>query len=407
MKLYNELPENYEPYRTPIKLMPTETICCPASLKVDLYQGCSFSCLYCFAMDWFLHMYHSWYRPSKPADFSVVEKEFELAFKKNSQKPLSVALRHRQYVRLGSMTDSFQHVELEHKLTKKFFELCNSYDGYPVLIFTKSVLQSRDEYIKLMKEGNYVCQESISIWDDTLRKKIEPGTYSTEKRFEALEKLNKHNIPIQVRISPHLYPITTIEDTEKIIKRAKEVGCNEVIWEPIRITSSENNVIKQETGIDMISEMKKLDIVETDYGVGCYRNIYPYRQKVMQQVKDLVEDNGMMFYHCLAEDPNNATCPGEDCCGMNNYSAFDDGRVQRQMQQLAFLIYEKGELSKDEVTDLWTCDEKEFNKQWDNGLLAKYLANVIFDGKKYIHCKDAYLGERLKHKKIVKVDEWL
>lgn len=406
-KLYNPLPENYEPYKTPIKFMTTETYCCPASLKVDLYQGCSFSCLYCFAMDWFLNMYHNWWRPSKPADISIVEKEFANAFSGKSDSPLSNALRHRQYIRLGSMTDSFQPIELEHRLTQKFFEIANKYDKYPVLIFTKSIIQSRDEYIKLMKDGNYVCQESISIYDDELRKKIEPGTYSTQKRFVALSKLHRHEIPVQVRISPHLYPLVDKNDTIRIIKEAQACGVNEIIWEPIRITTPSNKIFIQETGIDLIKRLKEFGDgeVESDYGGGSYRNTFPVRQKVMEWVKQEVEDRGMKFYHCLGENACNATKPGEDCCGMDNYSEFSKGAVKRNIQKIYVMLKEKGSLSYEEVSQLWTPNEKEAEKQWFDGTLIRYLADVTFDGKKYHYTKNAYLGKENKYESITKMQK--
>ena len=405
-KLYDELPEDYEPYKTPIKLMKTETFCCPASLKVDLYQGCSFSCLYCFAMDWFLNMYHNWWRPSKPADMKIVEKEFANAFSGKSNSPLADALRHRQYIRLGSMTDSFQPIELKHRLTQQFFEIANKYDGYPVLIFTKSNIQAQDEYIKLMKDGNYVCQESVSIYDDDMRKLIEPGTYSTQKRFIALSKLHKHDIPIQVRISPHLYPIIPMDDTIQIIKEAEACGVKEIIWEPIRITTPSNKIFKQHSGIDLIQKMKEYGDTESDYGGGSYRNTFPFRQKVMEEVKHEVEDRGMKFYHCLAENACNATCPGEDCCGMDNYPAFSEGAVKRNIQQIYMILKEKGTITYEDVQHLWSCDEREAKKQWFDGSLVRYLADVKFEDGMYSYEKNAYLGESKKYSKIARVDGW-
>ena len=409
IKLYDDLPDNAEPYKTPIKLMQTETYCCPASLKVDLYLGCSFSCLYCFAMDWFLNMYHNWYRPSKPADLSIVEKEFSNAFKGKSDTYLAKALRHRQYIRLGSMTDSFQHIEKKHKLTYEFFKISNKYDKYPVLIFTKSIIQAEDEYIKLMKDGNYVCQESISIYDDELRKKIEPGTWSAQKRFVALSKLNRHEIPVQVRISPHLYQLVDMSDTIKIIEEAQACGVKEIIWEPIRITTPCNKIFLQESGIDLIQKMKDYGDTESDYSGGSYRNIFPIRQKVMNEVKKEVEDRGMKFYHCLAENACNSSCPGEDCCGMDNYPEFSKGAVKRNIQKLYILLQEKGELSIDDVAHLHTCHNKEAIEQWNSGSLVKYMADVVFDerDKVYRYQKDAYMGENLRHKKVVKVDKWM
>ena len=53
--------------------------------------------------------------------------------------------------------------------------------------------------------------------------------------------------------------------------------------------------------------------------------------------------------------------------------------------------------------------EKEAEEQWNSGALVKYMADVVFDkyDKVYRYQKDAYLGESLKHKKVVKVDKWL
>ena len=412
-KLYDELPKEYELFKTPIKLIQTETMCCPASLKIDLYQGCSFSCLYCYAMDWSLNTYHTWYRPAKPCDFTVIEDAFDKAFNKKTDSKLSKALRHKQYIRLGSMTDVFQPIELKHRLTLKLFHLLNKYK-YPTLIFTKSTIQSKQEYVNIMSCGNYVCQESISIYDDKLRKKIEPGTYSTEERFKSLEILHKKGIPVQVRISPHLYPIVDMDDTIKIIERAYEVGCNEIIWEPIRITRPENNLFISEANIDLIEEMKKRGEVEIDYDGNCYRNVFPVRQKVMKEVKKEVTKRGMKFYHCLAENAYNSSCPGEDCCGMDNYPEFSKGSVKRFMQQMYVRLKENGELRLKDVEDLWTFDEKEFRRQWNNGYFSKYMSNVVMDefkdefgNAKYIWSTDAYRNKGARFLKVKPITEWV
>jgi len=413
MKLYNELPKDYKLYKTPLKLMPTETMCCPANLRIDLYQGCSFSCLYCYAMDWFLHTYHNWWRPAKPCDFNIIKKAFDLAFNKNSQSKISKVLRHRQYIRLGSCTDVFQPIELKHKLTLQLFKLLNKYDKYPALIFTKSILQAKPEYIELMQKGNYVCQESISIYDDKLRKKIEPGTFSTPERLKALETLHKNNIPVQVRISPHMYPICDMDDTIKIIQGAYEAGCNEIIWEPIRLTKSENKLFISEAGIDLIKEMEKYGEVECDYGGGCYRNIFPIRQDIMKQVKKEVTDRGMKFYHCLAEDGFNTTCPGEDCCGMDNYPEFSKGALKRFMQPMYVMLKEKGILTLKDVEHLYSCDEKTFKEQWNKGYFARYMRNIVIDdykddygNVKYKWSPDSYGGKKARFRKG-NIGEWI
>jgi DNA repair photolyase len=97
------------------------------------------------------------------------------------------------------------HMDDKFKVTKEFLRLLDFYN-YPFVVFTRSDLIAKDDYLSLIRPDLAAIQFSMSSTNDELNRKIEPGAPSAKRRLLALEKISKAGYWTTVRINP-LFPI--------------------------------------------------------------------------------------------------------------------------------------------------------------------------------------------------------
>jgi len=195
-------------FKSPMKLVNAHTTCqqCLYSFEVDTYgRGCTHDCVYCYAKDQ-LEMHGFWNRPIPfPMDITQIWKIFYTVFETTKATKWREILQNRVPIRIGSMSDSFMHMDRKYKVTLEFLKILKHYN-YPYIIFTRSDLVAHDQYIKEMDPKLCSVQMSISSTNDEMNKLIEPGAPSAKRRLEALEKLVEEGFWTTVRINP-LFPI--------------------------------------------------------------------------------------------------------------------------------------------------------------------------------------------------------
>ena len=129
-------------------------------------------------------------------------------------------LRKGTIVRLGGMTDCFQPIELDNRITYKIIKYLNKRRiGY--LIVTKSSIVANDEYLKIYDKDLAHFQITVTTTDDSI------------------EKLYKNGFDVQVRLSPFIYEYIDFD----ILNNIK---CNKILIEFLRV----NHWIKQWFDID-------------------------------------------------------------------------------------------------------------------------------------------------------------
>ena len=106
----------------------------------------------------------------------------------------------RTPIRIGSMSDSFMHVDKKYKVTQEFLKILDYYQ-YPYIIFTRSDLVAKEPYIDLLNKELCSIQMSIASTNDRMNKLIEPGTPSSERRLKALGTLAQNGFWTTVRIN--------------------------------------------------------------------------------------------------------------------------------------------------------------------------------------------------------------
>lgn len=160
---------------------------------MNLYRGCSHGCIYCDSRSHCYQMAH---------DFEDIE------VKENALTLLEHTLRHKRkkcMIGTGSMSDPYMPLEKDLQYTRKALELIYDY-GFGATLITKSNLVLRD--IDLLKKINTrtkcVVQMTLTTFDESLCKKLEPKVCTSKTRFEVLKALHSEGIPTVVWLSPIL-----------------------------------------------------------------------------------------------------------------------------------------------------------------------------------------------------------
>ena len=171
---------------------------------MNLYRGCTHGCIYCDARSTCYQMDHAFE---------------DIAVKANAPKLLEQALRRKRnkcMIGTGAMSDPYLHAEKELRLTRRCLELIEEY-GFGLAIQTKSDLILRD--LDLLKRINQktkcVVQMTLTTYDESLCRILEPNVCTTKRRAEVLNILRDEGIPTICWLTPIL---PFINDTEENIR---------------------------------------------------------------------------------------------------------------------------------------------------------------------------------------------
>lgn len=198
---------------------------------MNLYRGCTHGCIYCDSRSKCYQMDH---------DFEDIE------IKENSSEILAAQLlkkRHKAMISTGSMCDPYIPLEKTLKVTRSSLEVIEKY-GFGASVLTKSatVLRDLDILKRINEKSKAVIQMTLTTYDETLCKILEPYVSTTKERFEALKIFRDHDIPCVVWFDP-LLPF--INDTEEnlrgILAYCIEAKVKGIIFFGIGLTLREGN----------------------------------------------------------------------------------------------------------------------------------------------------------------------
>lgn len=175
-----------------------------SSNGMNIYRGCQHNCIYCDSRSLCYGMEH---------DFEDIE------VKQNAPFLLEKALKSKRkkcMIGTGAMTDPYIPLERELKLTRQCLEIIEKY-GFGATVLTKStdVLRDLDLFKSINNKSKAVVQMTLTTYDETMCKIIEPNVSSTKERFEALKIFRDNGIPTVVWLDPFL---PFINDTEENIR---------------------------------------------------------------------------------------------------------------------------------------------------------------------------------------------
>ncbi len=180
---------------------------------INPYNGCRHGCKYCYGMCQTHKDYATWLQatPRKElierlrADIRILKREDELCKVRD--------------IFLGSITDCYQPLEAEYNQTRQVIETLIA-NELPFSILTKSNLVLRD--IDLFK-GYKWCRvgTTITSFDETLRKDLEPFTADYNTRIKVLTTLKESGISTYLSGEP-IMPIEVSNPVE-IISKLKDI----------------------------------------------------------------------------------------------------------------------------------------------------------------------------------------
>ena len=191
---------------------------CHYPTRLDTYGcGCQHNCSYCYARS--LLDFRKLWNPARPsvADLSDIKRL------------IKEKLKAGDIVRLGGMTDCFQPIEREYRVTMQTLRALNN-AGVGYLIVTKNALVAESEYMAVFDRRLAHIQVTITSTEDKVSRLIEPGASLPAARIEAVERLQAAGFDTAVRLSPY---IPEFCDTEKI----NAIRCDKVVVEFLRVNS--------------------------------------------------------------------------------------------------------------------------------------------------------------------------
>ncbi|MBQ9824218.1 MAG: radical SAM protein [Solobacterium sp.] len=186
---------------------------------MNICRGCTHGCIYCDSRSDCYQFSH---------DFEDVE------VKANAPKLLEQTLRSRRnrvMISTGSMSDPYQPAEKDLKITRACLEVIEKY-GFGASVITKSdlVLRDLDLFERINGKSKAVLQMTLTIADEDLSRKIEPGVCTSKRRYEVLKAFQQKGIPAVVWMTPLLPWLTdTWENVEQILAWCFDAGVRGII----------------------------------------------------------------------------------------------------------------------------------------------------------------------------------
>ena len=195
------------------------------------YRGCEHGCIYCYARPT-----HNHFGLSSGLDF-----ETRLFAKYDAAELLRAALAQGSYVPktilIGGVTDPYQPIERELKITRSVLEVLTE-TRHPFTIITKSAALLRDLDLFSVGgtsgTGTAATAVSITTLDPTLARSLEPRAHHPEKRLAAVRALSEAGVPTTVMMAP-IIPGLNDHEIEPLLKAVAEAGAQSAGYTLLRL----------------------------------------------------------------------------------------------------------------------------------------------------------------------------
>ena len=186
---------------------------------MNIYRGCAHGCIYC---------------DSRSVCYQFTHAFEDIEVKQNAPQLLEQILsskKTRFMIGTGSMSDPYQPCEKELRMTRKCLEVIEKH-GFGASVITKSdlVLRDIDLFLRINEKAKAVLQMTLTIADEKLSRKIEPGVCPTGRRYEVLKAFQERGIPAVVWMTPLLPHLTdTEENVRQILEYCFDAGVKGII----------------------------------------------------------------------------------------------------------------------------------------------------------------------------------
>ena len=248
---------------------------------MNLYRGCTHGCIYCDSRSACYHINHRF------EDIEIKENAIELLEDALQRK------RNKCMIGTGSMTDPYMPLEEKLGMTRKAIETVYRY-GFGFTVITKSPLILRD--LELLQAVNTkakcVVQMTLTTYDDSLCKILEPNVAVTSERFTVLKTLRDAGIPTVVWLTPILPFINdTVENLEGILQYCIEAKVRGIICFGMGLTLRDGNREYFYKNLDAAFPGLKEKYIQR-YGTR-YSVIGPHNTRLMNIFRARCKENGI------------------------------------------------------------------------------------------------------------------
>lgn len=250
---------------------------------MNIYRGCTHGCIYC---------------DSRSKCYGFTHEFEDIEVKINAPQLLEKTLKSKRkkcMIGTGAMCDPYLHIEENLKLTRKCLELIDQYE-YGAAVQTKStrVLRDMDLLKSINDKTKAVVQMTMTTYDETLCKILEPNVSTTKERFEALLQFKEAGIPTVVWLTPILPFINdTEENIRGILGYCVEAGVKGIICFDMGVTLRDGNREYFYKALDKHFPGMKNKYIRT-YG-NAYDIPSPNNKKLLEILKKTCVKNGMMY----------------------------------------------------------------------------------------------------------------
>lgn len=250
---------------------------------MNIYRGCTHGCIYC---------------DSRSKCYGLTHEFEDIEVKINAPQLLEKVLKSKRkkcMIGTGAMCDPYLHIEENLKLTRKCLELIDQYE-YGVAVQTKStrVLRDMDLLKSINDKTKAVVQMTMTTYDETLCKILEPNVSTTKERFETLLQFKEAGIPTVVWLTPILPFINdTEENIRGILEYCVEAGVKGIICFGMGVTLRDGDREYFYKALD-----KHFPGIKNKY-IRTYGNAYdipsPNNEKLLEIFKEVCVKNGMIY----------------------------------------------------------------------------------------------------------------
>jgi len=198
------------------------------SHSLNPYRGCEHGCIYCYARPT-----HSYLGLSPGLDF-----ETRLIAKRNTAALLRAELARSSYqptmLAIGTVTDCYQPIERELRLTRQVIEILHECN-HPLGLVTKSSDVERDLDLLAPMAARKLAAVYVTITtlDADLARKLEPRAAAPHRRLRTLRTLADAGVPVGVSVAPQIPFIN--EDMEQVLEAAWDAGARSAFYHVLRL----------------------------------------------------------------------------------------------------------------------------------------------------------------------------
>jgi DNA repair photolyase len=267
--------------------------------SINPYRGCEHGCIYCFARPT-----HSFLGHSAGLDF-----ESKLYAKVNAAEVLERQLAQASYqakvIALGTVTDPYQPIEREHRITRSILEVLER-TGHPVGIVTKSagVVRDIDILQRMAERGLVKVAISVTTLDPRLARKMEPRASTPPKRLEAIRLLSAAGVPTVAMVAP-IIPALNDSEIEKILEAAHAAGARDAGYVLLRLPLELKQLFREWLETDFPDRAQRvINVLRSMHGGKDYSSEFglrqrgsgPYAEQIAARFRLALERLGMNKY---------------------------------------------------------------------------------------------------------------